>query len=99
MATGITKNGWVENTCIIPNENYYEDYSYEIAYPNKYSISQILQYQTKNAYIELFNNHQINKVFFGENLDVLSYLLFKMKEILLLIVLLDHALPLMWQIS
>jgi adenine-specific DNA-methyltransferase len=78
MATGITKNSWVENTCIIPNEIYYGDYSYEIIYPDKHSISQILQYQTQSVYTELFHNHNINRIYFGENLDVLSHLLFDM---------------------
>jgi len=73
MATGIAKNGWVDTAGIIPNEIYSGDYSYEIIYPGKYSIPQILQYQTQNIYTELFHNHDINKIYFGENLDVLSY--------------------------
>jgi len=75
MATGITKNSWIENSCIIPNETYFGDYSYEIVYPDKYSISQILHHQPQNEYTELFHEHDVNKIYFGENFDVLCNLL------------------------
>jgi adenine-specific DNA-methyltransferase len=74
MATGIAKNGWTESVCIIPNETYTSDYGYEIIYPDKYSASQIIQSQPKNTYTELYHNHDINQIYFGENLDVLSFL-------------------------
>jgi len=74
MATGISKSVWVENACIIPSETYSGDYSYEVTYPDKCTISQILQIQPQNTYTRLFHNHNINEIYFGENLDVLSHL-------------------------
>jgi adenine-specific DNA-methyltransferase len=74
MATGIAKNGWTETECIIPHESYMGDYTYEIVYPDKFSYSEIINYRAKSNYKELYHNHDINKIFFGENLDVLSFL-------------------------
>jgi adenine-specific DNA-methyltransferase len=74
MATGITKNGWTENSCIIPQEKYHGDSGFEIIYPDKCTITKILQYKTEKVYKELYHNDEINKIYFGENLDVLSHL-------------------------
>ena len=74
MATGIAKNEWTDTVCIIPHEIYSGDYSYEIVYPDKHSISQIIQYKPKSIYTELYHKHNINQIYFGENLDVLSHL-------------------------
>jgi adenine-specific DNA-methyltransferase len=74
MATGITKNVWTVNSCVIPHENYFDDCSYEIVYSDKLEKSSILQYQPKNNYKELFHHDETNKIYFGENFDVLSLL-------------------------
>jgi adenine-specific DNA-methyltransferase len=74
MATGITKNEWTENSCIIPPEKYHGDGGFEIIYPDKCTITQILQHKTEKVYKELYHNDEINKIYFGENLDVLSHL-------------------------
>jgi adenine-specific DNA-methyltransferase len=74
MATGITKNGWAENSCIIPPENYQGDSSFQITYRDKLPSSQILQYKTERLYKELYHNDETNKIYFGENFDVLSHL-------------------------
>jgi adenine-specific DNA-methyltransferase len=77
MATGISKNTWVEDSCVIEPETYKGDYDYEIVYPEKQSLSQILQYQSCNGYERVYGGDDANKIFFGENLDVLSYLYHK----------------------
>jgi adenine-specific DNA-methyltransferase len=74
MATGITKNIWTENSCVIPHENYFGDCGYEIVYPDKWEKSAILQHQPKNIYRELFHHDETNRIYFGENFDVLSLL-------------------------
>lgn len=74
MATGNSKNIWTDNACIIPHEDYFNDCNYEIIYPDKCSISEIIKCKPKNSYKELFHNDDINKIYFGENLDVLSHL-------------------------
>jgi adenine-specific DNA-methyltransferase len=73
MATGIAKNDWTENSYIIPPEKYDGDGRFEIVYPDKYTVSQMLQYKTEKVYKELYHNADINKIYFGENLDVLSH--------------------------
>jgi adenine-specific DNA-methyltransferase len=74
MATGNSKNIWTDNSCIIPQEDYFNDCNYEIIYPDKCSVSEIINFQPKNIYKELFHNDDTNKIYFGENLDVLSHL-------------------------
>lgn len=71
MATGIAKNDWMDTVCIIPHEIYSDDCSYEIVYPNKYSISKIIDCLPQSVYTEIYHNHDINQIYFGENLDVL----------------------------
>jgi adenine-specific DNA-methyltransferase len=74
MATGITKNNWEEGTHIISAEEYIGNYSFELTYSGKLSIGQILDIRPKNIYQELYHNCRDNKVFYGDNLDVLTYL-------------------------
>jgi adenine-specific DNA-methyltransferase len=74
MATGITKNIWTDNSRIIPHENYFDNCNYEIMYPGKQSIAEIIGHRPQNSYRELFHHDDINKIYFGENFDVLSHL-------------------------
>jgi len=74
MATGISKNDWSNYTCIIPSENYEGNADFDISYPDKYSVSQILQYRHKSNYKKLYHSDTANQIYFGENFDVLSYL-------------------------
>jgi hypothetical protein len=74
MATGNSKNIWTDNSCIIPHEDYSGDCNYEIIYSGKQSVSEIIQYRPKNSYKKLFHHDDTNKIYFGENLDVLSHL-------------------------
>ena len=74
MATGISKNGWSNYSCVIPPEDYKGSTDFEITYPDKYSISQILQCRPKSHYKELYHSNTANQIYFGENFDVLSYL-------------------------
>jgi len=74
MATGISKNGWSNYSCIIPPEDYKGSASFEVVYPDKQSVSQILQYRPKSLYKELYHSDTANQIYFGENFDVLSHL-------------------------
>ena len=74
MATGISKNGWANHSCIIPPEDYAGSVDFEVTYPDKYSASQILQCHPKSNYKELYHSNTSNQIYFGENFDVLSYL-------------------------
>jgi len=74
MATGISKNGWSNYSHVIPPEDYNGNADFEITYPDKYSVAQILQCCPKSQYKELYHSNTANKIYFGENFDVLSYL-------------------------
>lgn len=74
MATGITKNKWTEDTEIISCEEYAGDFSYEISYQNKSSVDTILKSFPESNYISVFNTNMNNKLYYGDNLDVLKYL-------------------------
>lgn len=76
MATGITKNKWTEDdTRIISCEKYNGDVLYEISYPNKISKDSILKSLPESDYRTIFNINCSNQLYFGDNLDVLKYLL------------------------
>jgi adenine-specific DNA-methyltransferase len=74
MATGITKSIWDKFSCIIPPENYFGDCNYEIVYPNKHTINEILNSNTKKVYSEIYHGDEYNKIFFGDNFDALTHL-------------------------
>ncbi|MCF7809918.1 site-specific DNA-methyltransferase [bacterium] len=77
MATGISKNKWEGDSKIISNESYDGDYSFEITYPGKLSEQEILICRNKFEYESILNSESKNKIFFGDNLDVLRFLVFK----------------------
>jgi len=74
MATGITKNKWTEDTLIIPHEGYTGDFLYEISYLNKSSEKSVLESLPQSEYISVFNKNMSNKLYYGDNLDVLKFL-------------------------
>ena len=74
MATGITKNKWTEDTKIISREEYVGDFSYEISYQGKISEDTILISLPESDYTSVFNTTVNNKLYYGDNLDVLKYL-------------------------
>lgn len=77
MATGITKNKWIEETHIISEEICNDDDSYQINYQGKTHEKVVINAQPKHNYKLLFKNNDENNLFYGDNLDVLSYLLYK----------------------
>lgn len=79
MATGITKNNWGEETLIISDELFNESFDYEISYKGKASKKQLLLEKPKQKYEEVFCNQHPNSLFYGDNLDVLRYLIHEAK--------------------
>jgi len=75
MATGITKKNWTEEAHIISDESFIGDSAYEINYEGKVSIHDILNSGVKNKYELILGGHHQNDLFFGDNLDVLRYLI------------------------
>lgn len=74
MATGISKTKWEHGLDIISNESYDGDCSYEISYPGKITEKDILKHEKDSHYETIFNGDSSNKIFFGDNLDVLRQL-------------------------
>jgi adenine-specific DNA-methyltransferase len=74
MATGITKSTWDNLSCVIPIEDYFGNCEYEIIYPYKQPVSEILVEKPKSIYKKIYNSDTLNSIFFGENFDVLSHL-------------------------
>ncbi len=77
MATGITKNKWQASTQILLSEIFSESTDYEITYKGKVSENEIINTSCAKDYECLFGEFNENKLFYGENLDVLRYLLQK----------------------
>jgi adenine-specific DNA-methyltransferase len=74
MATGVTKTVWDKISCIIPTENYFGACDYELTYPNKHTISEIINYLSNDIYKEIYHSDDANSIYFGDNFDVLSHL-------------------------
>lgn len=74
MATRITKKNWQDDTTIISDEIFNSDLSYEITYQGKSKISDIINAQPLQIYKSIFGNNNDNKLYFGDNLDVLKLL-------------------------
>jgi len=76
MTTGVSKNKWQEDTAIVTNESYEGDYSYKISYVGKISEKNIIGLKNNFEYTSLLNQKQSNKIYFGDNLDVLRNLIY-----------------------
>ncbi|MDA0740590.1 MAG: site-specific DNA-methyltransferase [Bacteroidetes bacterium] len=74
MATGITKNKWQEATEIISSENFPTETDYEIRYKGKTPSSEVLNTPYSAVYESIHGEFSENKLFFGDNLDVMRYL-------------------------
>ena len=79
MATGISKTKWEHDLDIISNELYEGDYSYEMSYPGKLPEKEIINQENDFRYESIFKGDSVNKVIFGDNLDVLRALAFNPK--------------------
>lgn len=75
MATGITKNKWQEEVQIISSENFPFETDYEITYKGKLPEQEIISTAYTENYESLYGEFKENKLFYGDNLDVLRYLL------------------------
>lgn len=75
MATGITKNKWQEEVQIISSENFPFETDYEITYKGKLPEKEIISTPFTENYESLYGEFKENKLFFGDNLDVLRFLL------------------------
>ncbi len=75
MATGVTSNNWTKDTHIITDEVFSGDYKYELNYTGKTSENDILISKAKNEYELLVGGDHENELYFGDNLDVMSYLI------------------------
>jgi adenine-specific DNA-methyltransferase len=75
MATGITKNKWREEVQIISSENFPFETDYEITYKGKLPEQEIVSTPYTENYESLYGEFKENKLFYGDNLDVLRYLL------------------------
>lgn len=79
MATGVTSNNWTETTHIITDEVFSGDSKYELKYEGKTPETDIINAKPKNDYELIVNFNQNNELYFGDNLDVLSYLIHNKK--------------------
>jgi adenine-specific DNA-methyltransferase len=75
MATGVTSNNWTKETHIITDEVFTGDYKYELKYEGKTSENEIIKAKAKNEYELIIGNNHNNNLFFGDNLDVMSFLI------------------------
>lgn len=75
MATGITKNKWQEEVQIISSEDFPFETDYEITYKGKLPEQEIISTPFSENYESLYGEFKENKLFYGDNLDVLRYLL------------------------
>lgn len=75
MATGITKINWEEDARIINSEQFLYDINYEIVYEGKLSEKEIIETPFSFEYKHISGSSN-NNLYYGDNLDVLRYLLY-----------------------
>jgi adenine-specific DNA-methyltransferase len=77
MATGVTKNKWNESTQIITKFHYGDkDIGYHLSYKGKVDKKEVIIHPTVSEYLRIDREEVTNnKLFYGDNLDVLRYLL------------------------
>ncbi len=75
MATGVTKNMWQESVQIISSEQFPFETDYEISYKGKMPVREIISTSFSEKYDSLYGEFKENKLFYGDNLDVLRFLL------------------------
>lgn len=75
MATGVTSNNWTKDTHIITDEIFAGDYKYALNYEGKTSENEIINSKAKNEYELIVGGNHDNELFYGDNLDVMSYLI------------------------
>ncbi|MCB0516815.1 MAG: site-specific DNA-methyltransferase [Bacteroidetes bacterium] len=75
MATGVTKNKWQESVQIISSEQFPSEMNYEITYKGKMPEKEVISTHYTEKYESLWGEFKENKLFYGDNLDVLRFLL------------------------
>lgn len=75
MATGVTKQDWNTETNIISDESFSGDHSYQLTYPDMIPEEEVLSAPSLQCYRSIFGQSQKNKLYFGDNLDVLRKLI------------------------
>ena len=75
MATGITLNNWNGEVDIISSELFSNSIEYQLAYEGKSSRDDILNDEIKSSYEIISSCDSSNLLFFGDNFDVLKYLI------------------------
>jgi len=76
MATGISKNKWGEDEIIISRELYKNtSENYSLSYNEKIESEKIISEKNIGEYKLVFKNNSPNMLFYGDNIDVLKYLL------------------------
>lgn len=75
MATGVTKNMWQETVQIISSEHFPFETDYEITYKGKTPEREFISTPYTEKYELLYGEFKENKLFYGDNLDVLRFLL------------------------
>ena len=75
MATGVTTSYWDSDTHIITDEVFSGDYKYELKYEGKSDETEILKCKPTNKYDLIISSKKENHLYFGDNLDVMSYLI------------------------
>jgi adenine-specific DNA-methyltransferase len=75
MATGLTKNMWQETVQIVSSEHFPFEPDYEITYKGKAPKEEVIATPFSKKYDSLSSEPNDNKLFYGDNLDVLRFLL------------------------
>lgn len=75
MATGITKNKWVEEVHIVTNERFDGDCNFQICYDDKIECKKLLKSLPENKYVSSIIGENANCLYYGDNLDVMKYLI------------------------
>jgi|APEBP8051072266_1049373.scaffolds.fasta_scaffold03621_4 adenine-specific DNA-methyltransferase len=75
MATGVTNKFWKDSVQIVSSEHFPFETDYEISYKGKTPEREILNTTYSEKYETLYGEFKENKLFYGDNLDVLRFLL------------------------
>jgi len=77
MATGVTKKNWSADTHIVSDETFNSDCSYQITYDGKADAKDVISASYDMKYKKVVGGPTDNRLYFGDNIDVMRYLLQK----------------------
>lgn len=75
MATGVTNKFWKDSVQIVSSEHFPFETEYEISYKGKTPEREIINTTYLEKYETLYGEFKENKLLYGDNLDVLRFLL------------------------